>query len=306
MLAGAWFLGTTRASPPVVHVTTQPIASAPSVTVMPAPVSLNLPAAPSPPPSSDPPSEPEPPPPSQGEPPRARAPMLDVDCLLWLGKDHPAPPRCAWDDGFPAISGDGSRVAVLATEARTNADVVERRVKLFDAGTSKLVEDLVLLTAEESQPFVYMSPSDTTEQAQQRREIQARVTRRITALHERLEGGAYRPLVHLGRQASNPDGSSDTAPAATRTTTYADIDLPHVQIVDPTTSTVVWRGRFGVPSPYPAPADPELELCSAWWPWEMAVWWDPSTRTALAEMWYRTGSSCMCSDDPAFQVLRLP
>src|SRR5262245_23344485 len=78
-----------------------------------APVTVQVQAPPAPPPPPPPvakppepaakPAEPPPPPP----PPRALTPLLNAACVL--PSDEP-PAACAWDDGFPAISTDGTLV----------------------------------------------------------------------------------------------------------------------------------------------------------------------------------------------------
>lgn len=265
------------AAPPVA--VTVPTAAPPTVTVT-APAPL---PAPEPPPVVAPPSEP----------PRRLTPQLQAYCAL--SPDGYAPGACEWDDGFPAISADGTLIAskhIPDDGGRGNPGL---EIWFVDTATGKTVSTNVILSPDE---YMVDDGTNTSKVAK----LYERVVARGAKVQQTLDVGAYRTMTFLGRggQRMTDDG---TAPKPVHTTPYADIDNGAVRIVDPATNTVIWQHVFGVAGG--SAKDNPDEMCGGWGLWNMEIWWDPTTRIAIADEWYRTGG-CMCPDVPVVEVARVP
>jgi hypothetical protein len=244
--------------------------------------------------------EPPPPPPPVVEPvvepvpPRALAPRLWAECVLPSGDNHPDADRstdadlrlCQWDRGFPAISGDGALIATEYVPDDGGRGYPGLTIRFIDPSTSRVVRSALIL-----------SPDEFVEDPEARGKLQARIARRVAVVQRTLDAGRFRALVSLG-------GSEDAAdPAVTSSprwqALHAEVSGGAVRIVDPSRSSVIWQGFFGVERPG-GPAK-DTDFCSGWGLHRMALWWDPATKTILSVQVYRTGG-CMCSDDTFEEV----
>jgi hypothetical protein len=227
------------------------------------------------------------------EPPRARTPHLWPHCLLV--PDGYGQGACDWDDGFPAISADGTLIAhkhIPDDAGRGNPGL---EIWFIDAATGKTVSTSVVLSPQE---FEADDGTNTSRVAK----LHERVTARAAKVQQTLDAGAYRTMAHLG--SGGPFNGNEPTPRTTAPTTlYADIDNGSVRIVDPALNTVLWQHTFGV-SGGRANDDPDA-MCGGWGLWNMDLWWDPTTHVVLAAEWYRTGG-CMCSDEGVVEVARVP
>lgn len=288
MFAGGIGLGTTlHNAPRVEHISvaappvtvTVPTAPPPSVTVT------------APPPA--PPPEPAPVVAPANEPPRPLTPHLWSHCLLV--PDGYSRGVCEWDDGFPAMSGDGTLIAhkhIPDDGGRGNPGL---EIWFIDAATGKTVSTSVVLSPDE-----YEVDDGTNSGAVTK--LYERVTARAAKVQQTLDAGAYRTMAHLG--SGGPfNGNEPTTRTTPPSTTYADIDNGSVRIVDPALNRVLWQHTFGVPGGR-ASDDPDV-MCGGWGLWNMDLWWDPTTHVVLAAEWYRTGG-CMCSDEGVVEVARVP
>ena len=266
VLTGAHVVFATPIIPPTIITVPAP---APSVTV-------RLPDPPPPPP-------PVVAPVVEPVPPRALAPRLWAECVLpSSSQDTDASlPECQWDRGFPAISGDGSLIAteyVPQDGGRGNPGLT---IRFIDPSTSRVVRSTLIL-----------SPDEFASDPEARDKLQARIARRVAAVQRTLEAGRFRAMVALG-------GSEDVADAAVTSSPrwqalHAEVSGGAVRIVDPSRSSVIWQGAFGIARPG-GPAK-DTDFCSGWGLHRMALWWDPATKSLLSVQVYRTGG-CMCSDD---------
>jgi hypothetical protein len=259
--------------PPIVAPIAMP--TAPIVVLPPAPHGeVQVPAPPAP---------PEPPP---APPPRANAPHLDAGCVL-SGMvpglmDGVSRVSCEWDDGFPAISADGTRVAIKRHPDDGGRGYPGMMIDFIDVATSKVVRDIVVLDPDEFDPE---NPAKHERKA----------TRRVAEAQALLDAGHYRSLDLVGGPlASTPE--PDPADAAR---IHAEVDDADIRIVDPATNRALWRDHIAIPRPRPLRGDD----CDGWSIYRTTVWWDAKTRTVLVDQIYRSGG-CLCRDEAFASVRR--
>jgi hypothetical protein len=212
--------------------------------------------------------------------PRALAPALDGNCVLPADE---MPPSCSWDDGFPAISADGSQIAIKEYPDDGGRGNPGLTIRFVDVETSRLVRAVVVL-----------DPDEYDEDAVP--QLQAKIDRRALAIQRTLDAGRYRTLELL----SEDDASNRPADTAI----HAELDGDLMRIVDPATATVLWRHRFVHPAPRRASSDDD-DFCGGWSLYAMSSWWDPPTGTVLASSLYRTGG-CLCTDVSVDAVAQIP
>lgn len=265
------------------------------------PVTVAVPTAPppsvtvtAPPPAPPPAPEPAPVVAPRNEPPRRLTPQLQAYCALTA--PGYAQGVCEWDEGFPAISADGTLIAskhIPDDGGRGNPGL---EIWFVDTTTGKTVSSTVVLSPNEYEV-------DDGTNSSRVAKLYERVVARGAKVQQTLDAGGYRTLAHLGSGGSN---YGDEPPPRTTTpaTTYADIHNGAVRIVDPATNTVVWQHTFGVASSRTNEGADD-EMCGGWGLWNMDLWWDPTTRVVFAAEWYRTGG-CMCPDVPVVEVARVP
>jgi hypothetical protein len=298
LLYGAFVLGSALSRTEVVVAPPAVIVPPPQVTVAPAPVVMPPtpvvlePPAPPPPPAT----------PSPAAPPRALAPFLDPACVVTIG--GATSPTCAWDDGFPAISADGTVIATRYTPPTGSSDLFGLSIHFIDTKTSRVVRDSVILTPEESATFlVSTAESEQLAETQQRAKerLLGKIYRRVAAVQQALDAQHFRTLHAL---ATSHASMSDDQPPSQRgpDPVYAEIAGTAARIIDSTASTVLWRGDFWATGPKRTGRGGSD--CDGWTPWSMALWWDPETRYVLAAQTYRTGG-CMCPDVPIETVQQM-
>jgi hypothetical protein len=237
--------------------------------------------------------EPPPPPPlpvsaeSPPRPPTLRVLTPSVDAACLLGGDAVAA-GCAWERGFPAISGDGRTIAteVYLGEFDPDGEPVESpgvAIHFLDAGSLKLERSLTLLAAGER---------DRTKDPH---ELRARVTRRAAGAQRSLATRRYRSMELL--DIHGQEGEVQEAPGSV----FAEAAGDAIRIIDGSRSAVIWQRRLA----FPTVADPGDSLCVA--PFHhkfQAVWWDAASQTVMIEQSYATGG-CMCDTGSVTHVHRI-
>jgi hypothetical protein len=275
---GAFALGLWLATEP------WPVAVAPIVF----PVTVVVPPTPAPtlvlePPASPPPASSDAAPP---RPPTLRVltPSIDAECVL--GGDE-IPPGCAWERGFPAISGDGRTIAREAYlgELDPDGEPVESpgvSLHFVDAGTLELQRSVTLLEVGERG------------RAKEVHELRARVRRRVADAQRTLETRRYRSMESLDIQGQ---GEVEAGPGSV----FAEAAGDAIRIIDSSRSAVIWQRRFA----FPTVADPGDSLCFA--PSHHtfhSVWWDAESLTLMIEQGYHTGG-CMCDTGSVTHIHRI-
>ncbi|HEX3477541.1 MAG TPA: hypothetical protein VHT91_21110 [Kofleriaceae bacterium] len=272
-------------TPPAVVVPPAHVTVAPAPVVMPATPVVVKSAPPAPDPSAPAPQ------------PRALVPTLDAACVIHT--DGAPSPTCAWDDGFPAISADGTLIATKYVPGMGPSDLDALSIHFLDTRTSQVVRDSVILTPEESVPFVVKNAASSEDKLeQQRQRVLGLIYRRVAAVQRTLDDKRFRTLRALGSARSSM-GSEATAQRGPHPV-YAEIVGTTARIIDSEASQVLWRGEFWASEPKRSRGD-----CSIWTPWSIELWWDPETRHVLAAQTYRTGG-CMCPDVPVETVQQMP
>lgn len=285
--------GGSRVIPAVVPITTPPIIiPSAEITIAPAPVVI----APAPPPPDE-----EIPEPAASPRPRALTPSLDAACVFppAEGEVAESSTTCTWDDGFPAISADGTLVATKYSPPSGQSGLYGLSIHVIEMKTSRVVRELLILKQDESSSFVY--PEDGVSQQVQQR-IRKLVSSRMAKATAALDARQFRSMIALGGFSSNAGGEPTPAGPPPVDAPYAELVGSAARIVDPVTNTVLWRGDLGVASD--RTRDPDAE-CGGWSLWGMVVAWDPSTKVVHASSSYRTGG-CMCPDEPMERVLTIP
>jgi hypothetical protein len=267
---------TTTVIPVITPVTVHVPAAAPQITMPTPEVKVTVP----------------PPPPSEPSTPHGLGPKLSPDCIVPGGSDampttDGAGIPCSWDDGFPAISEDGSLIAIKASPDPGPRGGSSLYVQLLDTKTSRIVRSDEILSIDES--FV-----DDKGQAALRENIR----RRVALVQSALDARHFRRLILLGASHEGHDGDE---PKLDATKLHAEIAGGAVRIIDPAASLVLWQGAFGAPAPKGRSED---GLCFGWGLNRIAVWWDPTTKYVLARLSYRTGG-CMCTDEEIVQIKRI-
>jgi len=242
-------------------------------------------------PLAPPPAPPAPPPavepaPSAPVRPRATAPRLDPACIV-----HVTPPdaACGWDDGFPAISGDGALIAVkrIPDEGGAMEQPPALWIDLLDVGTSRVVRRLPIFSGDE-----YVPDDDSRWPA-----LRALIARRVATAQKVLDQSKFRTMVRLG---SNLRTDSESP------TLRAEFERDAVRVIDSEGPSVVWQRRFSVEQPPPAPEDDggpsHCHLVNAS---EIVLAWDPPSRTMYAQVEYMS-SPCHCENPRVDYAERVP
>jgi hypothetical protein len=257
--------------PAAIHQTTVLPFAVPSVIVLPAP----------PPPPA---LEPE----IAVAPPRALVPMINSSCLLGGS--------CDWDDGFPAISADGTLIAIKYIPDDGGRGYAGMSIQLINAKTSHVVTTYMVLSPDE-----YLEPEDAGLP-----KLQAKIVKRTAIAQRALDAKKFRSLTKLGdalEEGMDPDEM--LTPAAPLRAERIGDAVRLIDNTDPAAGTVIWQRRFPVEAEYPQAAhDPEQEGCYPSSTRAVTVAWDPTTRTVLAETSYASGP-CYCGDEIKYYVTRL-
>ncbi|MBA3463788.1 MAG: hypothetical protein H0T46_27780 [Deltaproteobacteria bacterium] len=232
-------------------------------------------------PPSPPPTKAAPPAPP---PPAARSPFLDAACLVG-GSEMPS---CSWDIGFPAISADGSTMAVGVHPGDSARGYPAYEIMFVDVANPRKRTTHPILIADEYTGY------DEPLAAEHRTKVVARVA----MVQRELDRGGYRSTVPLGSK-------DDPMPGVT--TFRTDHDGEYARLIDNTTNTVVWERRFDVTKEFtPRPLrDDEEGSCTPTETVGISLAFDPATRTLLAQVSYM-GGPCWCDSVMLPYTYRLP
>lgn len=275
------------AKPPVIRVaapaqpTVVPFA-VPSVVVLPAPA--------------------PPPPPAPPEPelvvtpgPRALVPTINPACATQQGSDT----TCTWDDGFPAISADGTLIATTHVPDDGGRGYPGLSIELIDVKTSRVVKS-----------FLVLSPNEYLDSAEDPAwpKLHAKIRKRSATAQRMLDAKQFRALTHFATTDVgadvDPDGGSYlfAMDPALRGERSGDA----VRVIDAAKNTVLWQHRFPIEAAYPAAKNPSPDGvgCYPSSTRGIGMAWDAPTRTMFTHVSYASGP-CYCGDEVAFYVFRL-
>lgn len=236
---------------------------------------------------------PAPPPPPVPEPeaaiplpPRALVPLIDASCLL--------SGSCDWDDGFPAISADGTLIAIKHMADDGGRGYPGMSIELVNAKTSRVVTSYLVLSPDE-----YIDAPDDPGLPK----LQAKIARRAAVAQRALDAKKFRSLTRLGEELRDGDDPAERMDAAAPLRGERIGDA--VRVIDTAAGTVIWQRRFPVEAEYPLAAhDPEKAGCYPTNTRAVSLAWDEATRTVLATASYASGP-CYCGDAIKFYVTRL-
>jgi len=239
-----------------------------------------------------PPVAPPPPPPAPTPPrPRAAAPQIVAACATSdeTDGDDETTSLCGWDDGFPAISGDGTMIAI---KEWTGSEEASLTVRVVDARTLRDVRWIAIGDGDAHERIVNDETMSDARRDKALRRYRERVKRRAATAQRWLDRARFRSLVSLGSRY----GDEPSSPGAGRL--QAEIVGTWARVIDTRESTVVLQADFGVTAP-----DRHDEECVSWDPAEAELWWDARSRTAVGVWLYHTGG-CMCPSDQVVVVKR--
>jgi hypothetical protein len=229
---------------------------------------------------------PVPPPVAESPPPRAATPHLDARCVAGIGGENPA---CAWDQGFPALSADGTMIAIEYTPEDGMRGLPGLAIRFVTVGSSRVVRDVPLLTPGEYEP---------SENSPQVPELLAKLTVRVAKAQRLLDAGGYRTMTRLEVQ----EGGGGPVVDGLRVETAED----SVRVIDAAKNRVIWQRRFDVDAQFTSQASlPDGENCTPSREHTEGIAWDAKTRTILAEILY-SGGGDSCDGTPIDYVTRLP
>ncbi len=275
-----------RAKHPVVHVSApaQPMVlpfAVPSLVVVQAAAPLAPPALPAA----------APPPAALEEPlpvvPRALVPTVNAACVV-SSED----PTCAWDAGFPAVSADGSMIAIRHIPDDGGRGYPGLSIQLVSAKSSKITASYTVLTPDE-----YLEPEDAGWT-----KLSAKMAKRAAAAQRVLDTGGFRSLVAVD-VFSDLDGTTFSG-AGQRLVGEANGEA--IRIIDTAARTVVWQRTFPVEAVFPAAKNPSVdgEGCYPSTTRDITVAWEPTSRLLLATVSYASGP-CYCGDAIAYHVTKI-
>ena len=229
---------------------------------------------------------PPPAPTPEPAPPRATTPHLDARCVAGIGGETPA---CGWDQGFPAISADGTLIAIEYSPEDGMRGLPGLAIRFVTVGSSRVVRDVPLLTPGEYEP---------SENSPQGPELLAKLTVRVAKAQRLLDAGGYRTMSRLEVQ----DGTGGPVVDGLRLETADD----SVRVIDAAKNRVIWQRRFDVDAQFTRQASlPDGENCTPSREHTEGIAWDAKTRTILAEILY-SGGGDSCEGTPIDYVTRLP
>lgn len=194
---------------------------------------------------------------------RAIVPMLDATCVAPLvGREGDGVSRCAWPDGIPAISADGTTIATWL-----HAGEPTIAMGFIDAKTSRVIREERLVadphTLDEDTLVPYARRAD--------------VLARTAALETELRTSGYRPMI------APVIGHIDDPPRRGVRIEYATYEEA-IRLVEG--DVQLWRGDFDVHEVFPRPPAQD-EPCAPIDIDVLRAWWDATTRTVLVEASYR-------------------
>ena len=216
-------------------------------------------------------------------------PRVDADCIDGAVADL-ASPACSWDDGFPAISADGTLIVDAEIPDSGGMGAPGLSILFTNAATSKVVRSVNVLSPGEIPYGEAMSDK-----------MRATVRKRTAAVQKDIDAKGFRALVTLDDIAM-PAGS-EIPLDPNRPGVYAEYAGEVMRLLDPQTKTEIWRHRFSSPSPWTTKPDPDKE-CQGWTFARLSTWWDPTSRTVFAKLLYHYGG-CMCGSASIPQVFKL-
>ncbi|MEO7729569.1 MAG: hypothetical protein ABIY55_01245 [Kofleriaceae bacterium] len=207
---------------------------------------------------------------------RATTPVLDLPCLLATASADPA---CNWDDGFPAISLDGKRIALIYDPNLDSARGMPGfGLELIDVATSRVIRAAPIRTGEEEE-------EDTP----------AKIAQRLADVQRWFDATQFRTMVMLPSDEHSPDAGG----------LFAELAGDAVRVVDGKTHHALWRFRFPTPASPPSTSSDVGTCHPSGLPHVNDVAWDPTTRTAFATALIMT-SPCSCTNEVVSQAQRLP
>ncbi len=218
-------------------------------------------------------------------PPRALVPMIDSSCLLGGS--------CDWDDGFPAISADGTLIAIKYIPDDGGRGYPGMSIQWVSAKTSRIVTTYSVLSPDE-----YLEPEDAGFG-----KLQAKIVKRTALAQHALDAKQFRSLTRIGDELEAGDEPAViTEPVAPlRAERIGDA----VRLIDSVAGTVIWQRRFPVEAEYPqAATNVDEGGCYPSNTRTVSLAWDATTRTVLATASYASGP-CYCGDESKLYVTRL-
>lgn len=191
-------------------------------------------------------------------------PAIDVACIF--GEES-----CTSDNGFPAISADGTLIARAHIPDDGGRGFPGLTIQLVDTKTTKIIRELRVLDPDEYETI-----------------DRGVVATRASAAQRELDARHFRTLAPL---VDNFDGVHATFEGDKMTLSVGDQPL--------------WTHRFVSKLPSTTPPMTEESMCGGAELVESSGYWDPATRLVLVEQRFTTGG-CLCGVLDDLFIARVP
>lgn len=210
--------------------------------------------------------------------------------------------KCA--HGFPAISKDGKRIAVLYSEDEPAIGYPSLHVHILRVPGVSVAKRFPILTFEEAAEFIEkaMDEHDWSESEAVDKAWEQRSPKRIARAQSWLDKRGFEPLEHIASMRPDWLPADAAQPKPDLSVTFAEDGL---QIADAATAWVRHQERYDVPANRENIGDEmETDPCAAKSVAQQRVWSTPERAFAFIEIQW-LGGPCYCGGESEYNVRQL-
>jgi hypothetical protein len=197
---------------------------------------------------------------------RANVPHLWAQCILPAPEDESLSQVCDWDDGFPAISSDGTVIAVKEKTPESLGPAHGLRISWRNSQTGDLVHTSTIFTHAEAAKL--MAAGDDYDRLDDIRQIfKNRIGQRVERVASKLNKQGFRSMALLAEhnlQLLNDRSGFIDDQSNRDVLIEAGTAAGEVRIVDRPSSVILWQGNFPLPTNTPRTCDYQPTTLSIW------------------------------------------